>query len=235
MRVLHFLHDTPDLSGAIYSQVDLDWARWYLVELFEDVAPGWIDRPVGPLAVRWQNGGPSPVCELILTARTLALVESGGPVVVWSHGWNPDPADDERVLDSIRNTVDQKLGDWRRALQRYEASRTETPRASVPRSPYVLAVKSGHPAVSTDMLMDLVEHRLWSNPRYNGITALGVYRPRRDFTRSSPDGQLQVSENPNAIQPIPDSLRRMIQGEQFHVRNGTWFHSREALKESGFE
>ena len=64
-----------DLTGMIFTPVDLQEARKYLFPLIEKVDSSWITKPKGPLAKFWDSNSPHATCYLIDTASVLSLFQ----------------------------------------------------------------------------------------------------------------------------------------------------------------
>lgn len=64
-----FLRSEVDLQGTIFSGDDLRWARHELTHLLSQIAPNWIESPVGELSKRWNDPVAYNACFFIEIAR----------------------------------------------------------------------------------------------------------------------------------------------------------------------
>lgn len=73
---MSFLDGEPNLTGTRYSSSDLTRAREVLLSAVAKVDPGWLDSPVGPLALYWRNGsGQYAATYLIHLAQVLYVLD----------------------------------------------------------------------------------------------------------------------------------------------------------------
>ncbi len=71
---MSFLTSNPDLSGTIYSDVQIDVLRQYLLDVINAVDPAWLDDPQGPLGNYWNKDDIYAACYLIWIAKMLFFV-----------------------------------------------------------------------------------------------------------------------------------------------------------------
>src|SRR5438874_2519261 len=71
---MSFLTSNPDLSNTIYSEVDLNGARQYLLDVIRVVDPAWLDEPQGLLGSYWNKNDAYAACYLIWIAKMLVTV-----------------------------------------------------------------------------------------------------------------------------------------------------------------
>lgn len=71
---MSFLTSKPDLSGTIYSDVQIDVPRQYLLDVINAVDPMWLDAPQGPLGSYWNRDDIYATCYLIWIAKILFFV-----------------------------------------------------------------------------------------------------------------------------------------------------------------
>jgi hypothetical protein len=71
-----FLTSQPDLSGTIYSNINLDAPRQYLLDVINIVDSVWLDEPQGPLGEYWNSDDEYAACYLIWIANMLVTVAS---------------------------------------------------------------------------------------------------------------------------------------------------------------
>lgn len=73
---MSFLTSNPDLSSTIYSEIDLNGARHYLLDVINVVEPAWLNEPQGPLGSYWNKDDAYAACYLIWIAKMLVTVGS---------------------------------------------------------------------------------------------------------------------------------------------------------------
>lgn len=72
---MSFLDVDPDLTSTRFSRDDLNRARDYLVHVIERHDPTWLASPVGPLGVRWREGGTNQAVFLIHFAQMISVID----------------------------------------------------------------------------------------------------------------------------------------------------------------
>jgi hypothetical protein len=70
-----FLDGQPDLSRTVFAPDDLLTARQVLTSLIQALDPGWLKKPVGPLALHWKADGQYPATFLIHVAQVIYVLE----------------------------------------------------------------------------------------------------------------------------------------------------------------
>lgn len=71
---MSFLTSNPELSSTIYSGVNLNEPRQYLLDVINIVDSTWLDEPQGPLGEYWNRNDAYATCYLIWIARMLVTV-----------------------------------------------------------------------------------------------------------------------------------------------------------------
>ena len=66
----------PDLSGTIFTEVNLLGAREYLITSLEQEDRAWLNHPQGPLREYWERDDNDAVCFMINFASMIARVAS---------------------------------------------------------------------------------------------------------------------------------------------------------------
>jgi hypothetical protein len=69
-----FLTSHFDLSGTIYTEDNLRWAREYLLSGIQREFPSWLDRPEGIIGEHWRSTSVFSACFLIELARTIDII-----------------------------------------------------------------------------------------------------------------------------------------------------------------
>ncbi len=106
------------------------------------------------------------------------------------------PEDHGNVLvKSLRNTIKQKRRQYRGPW------------------PYAIALGLGHHRLKLDSISSILVNRIWSNPIYDWLSAVFIYTPRSDFKKDSLPQHLALFQNPNAQNPVPQSLVDIIAAE----------------------
>jgi hypothetical protein len=77
ITAMTFMASTPDLTGTIFTETDLTWARTYLWSLIPQVDSEWLNTPQGLFGDYWFRDDPYATCSLIELARMID--------VVWEH------------------------------------------------------------------------------------------------------------------------------------------------------
>lgn len=72
---MSFLDGDHDLTGSIFTQDDLTFARQYLESYIRDVDPNWLRKPQGPLAIQWRCDGLYPASFLINLALMMDHIQ----------------------------------------------------------------------------------------------------------------------------------------------------------------
>src|SRR6266699_4089976 len=73
---MSFLTNNPDLSRTIYSEVNLNAPRQYLLDVINMVDPTWLNEPQGPLGKYWNRDDTHATCYWLWIARMLVTVGS---------------------------------------------------------------------------------------------------------------------------------------------------------------
>jgi hypothetical protein len=91
--------------------------------------------------------------------------------------------------------------------------------------PAVLVLKSAHPWLRPEGLLDLLERRVWPNSQFTWLTAAAVFVPRQTFIAGAPTSQTRLisTVNERAQVNATASLRSLLAGERaFHLRDGKY-------------
>jgi hypothetical protein len=86
---------------------------------------------------------------------------------------------------------------------------------------YLLVIKPGSDRVIASEIASLIQERIWPNPEYAWITAIGLFTPRWIFSPEGKDSLISVYFNPNARIPPAVAFVAMVEGkETFHLEAG---------------
>lgn len=122
-----------------------------------------------------------------------------GPAVAMSYKPTIDNDLEERVVASIRSSLNKKKGQLTRE------------------APYLIVARIGQ--LNKDAVMQTIFRRILRNPLYSWITGILVFEPMRDWSRTSPAAQIELLVNQNARIAATPELLSLLRGErQYHWR-----------------
>jgi hypothetical protein len=114
----------------------------------------------------------------------------------FSYVYSLSPKDHGDVLvKSLRNTIKQKRRQYRGPW------------------PYTIALGLGHHRLKPESITGVLVNRIWSNPIYDWLSAVFIYTPRSNFKTGTLPQHLEFFQNPNAKNPVPQSLVDIIVAE----------------------
>lgn len=189
----------------------------------QDVSKQIIDKPSGrlefdvsagrPAVLEWQTflhfeDEESVDWELIQTSGARAWSVGPGLVQQFSFSWNPDLVDDDidNAVESLRRSIDRK--------------RKQSPPDAIP---YFVAVALHTDRIKWEWFGEVIEQRVWPNPKYHWLSGLLEYTPNRYSPLPAGQGLLMLAPNPNADVPVPPAIvAAFTQQEQYHFRDGSF-------------
>lgn len=200
------------LSASVELRLPIDFSKRDLSEeafatLLDTVAAAPMGE--GKLATRRGSGSFAWTPVSVFSFGPDGLTESMPPATlpdgvahVMSVSWHPVMSEEvsERVLDSLRNSLDRK-----RDQRIFEG-------------PYLIAIKLGHHRIASEGIKALLEQRIWPNEQYGGISGIIHYTPPFGFGAADPSHSLSLQPNFRARVPIPASIVSGFEGTaKFHL------------------
>ncbi len=84
--------------------------------------------------------------------------------------------------------------------------------------PNIVAIGLGHRWLDWSWVAPIFDKRIWPNPKYKWISAIGAFVPYRDWTIANNGGRVVMYWNPSASRPVMPSVRDAADGKAtFHA------------------
>jgi hypothetical protein len=85
-------------------------------------------------------------------------------------------------------------------------------------APYLLVVRLGHHLLPANLTADVITKRLWPNPLYAWLSAIGVFSPRTQFTKGGLPPTISVIQNANAEHSMSAEFVDLLSGRRLLMR-----------------
>lgn len=107
--------------------------------------------------------------------------------------WSDSPR--ERVVKSLRNTLDKK--------------RRQLPDGQ----PSMIVIEIGSDGIDPGLLAQLLNERIWNNPQYRWLQAIGIYVPRKSYNRGAPRHGLAICWNHSCVDSKRADIGELLERE----------------------
>jgi hypothetical protein len=193
-----------DLPFRISGTTIRDMTSAAMVTKFVNHESGHHEIFLGHAAARvtWRPGLVlQPGSKLPPDARTAAIASEGGVQTLFGISTRPTLESEEvfieDMLTSLRNTLDKKRKQYRRAGWRGQT---------------IVVMRLGHHRIDPLLVTNLLRQRIFPNRKYAFLTGVGLYLPQQTFNRGDSASSIHVILNPASEFPAHHELLKVING-----------------------